>query len=190
MANLKLKAPSGGSVSIISADSASDYTLTVPAASYSLFSPELDVWNYNGNQTLSSGTTILSGWERATRNTFTKPGTGLTQSSNIFTFPSTGTYLITFNLRTHASGTRDYIGAQIVGTLDNSSYTTISAQYSSLYSAGGSTYCSVVSTCYFTVSSTSLCKVKFNADISGSTTIDGVASDYSQTYVMFQKVSA
>ena len=54
---------------------------------------EFDMWRINSSADLAADTDITANWERADTN-FEKIGTGLTESSGIFTFPSTGKWLI------------------------------------------------------------------------------------------------
>ena len=68
MANLKLKNPAGGSLNLVSADGASDLTVTFPAttgtAMVSGNMPAFSAWLSGGNQSLTSGT-----WIKITFNT-------------------------------------------------------------------------------------------------------------------------
>jgi len=55
-----------------------------------------DQWRITANLS-SNGTNVVgTNWERNDTN-FDKIGTGMTESSGIFTFPSTGIYIIIFN---------------------------------------------------------------------------------------------
>jgi hypothetical protein len=66
MANLKLKTPSGGSLNLVSADTASDLTLTLPANTSTVLTTTTTgvcrAWiNYNGNaQTISASYNVSS----------------------------------------------------------------------------------------------------------------------------------
>ena len=77
---------------------------------------EADQWRLTAN--LSGTGDITANLERVDTGGFGYLGTGMTQSSGIFTFPSTGIYLIeaTFNSN---SNSNNYIAT----TTDNSSYT-------------------------------------------------------------------
>ena len=52
----------------------------------------LDQWRLSA--TISDNDTTLTGWERPDDSSFGRIGTGMTESSGIFTFPSTGVYLV------------------------------------------------------------------------------------------------
>ena len=60
---------------------------------------EVDEWRFTSNFSRSSTDDITSNWERADT-VFTKVGTGMTESSGIFTFPSTGIWLIDMQINT------------------------------------------------------------------------------------------
>jgi hypothetical protein len=57
---------------------------------------EADQWRVTANTNIASATTVITAnWERSDNSGAGYVGTGMTQSSGIFTFPSTGYYLIT-----------------------------------------------------------------------------------------------
>jgi len=78
-------------------------TLTIPTDTTGLPSgglEEADTWRISSNYTLTTQYNyerIPSNWERDDDSSFEKIGTGLTESSGVFAFPSTGKYLIIFN---------------------------------------------------------------------------------------------
>jgi hypothetical protein len=82
---------------------------------------EADMWRINS---AFSGAVdpITSNWERADTDNFAVLGTGLSQSSGIFTFPSTGYYLITFFASFVKNGDNRGIGVGIKLTTNNSTY--------------------------------------------------------------------
>jgi hypothetical protein len=88
---------------------------------------EADQWRVTANFTNAvngADEVITSNWERADTSDFEKIGTGLTESSGIFSFPSTGKYYINahswFYQIVQASG----LHFKIFVTTDNSSYIT------------------------------------------------------------------
>ena len=70
---------------------------------------------------------ITANWERADTDSFTVLGTGLSNSSGIFTFPSTGYYFIDFQASFTRNGDKRGVGCNINVTTDNSSYSDTSA---------------------------------------------------------------
>jgi len=74
----------------------------------------------------SSNATISSNWEANDNATFERIGTAMSQSSGIFTFPSTGKYIIFAQAACQArSGNADQLTMRIEVTTDNSSYNAI-----------------------------------------------------------------
>jgi hypothetical protein len=66
--------------------------VTVPT-----FIAEADQFRLTANSTLGSNADITANLERNDTATFSKIGTGMTESSGVFTFPSTGLYLVIAN---------------------------------------------------------------------------------------------
>jgi hypothetical protein len=90
--------------------------------------------------TTSDGT-VNTNWERVDTDGFNKIGTGLTESSGIFSFPQTGLYLISVTgLFLIASGDST-VTLSLQVTLDNSSYNTASEI---LIGNTGSTQCNII----------------------------------------------
>ena len=88
---------------------------------------EADEWRVTATiSSISNGAdyNIASNWERNDTD-FDKIGTGMTESSGVFTFPSTGIYLINFNLNVYlqSQSTENHFKTMIFTTTDNSSYT-------------------------------------------------------------------
>ncbi len=64
---------------------------------------------------------ISSGWARRTGKLAGKKGTGMTESSGVFSFPSTGYWRVTFRGTYRASNDQQYVGFHILVTDDNGS---------------------------------------------------------------------
>jgi len=114
-----------------------------------------DQWRITADVT--SDGDITSNWERSD----TAPQGSLsavTESSGIFSFPSTGYWLVTFNASGKTSGA-DSIAIQIHGTPDNSSYVALA------YGANGGTTMNQHASCQtiIDVTDTSQVKVKMHA---------------------------
>lgn len=85
-----------------------------------------------------------------------------TESSGIFTFPSTGHWHIMCQLYGYKNDDQDNIELHIMTTTNNSSYSTKSWAYSHMNNDdGGNLYTSVHAELIFDVTSTTNCKVKF-----------------------------
>ena len=108
---------------------------------------------------------MSSNWERADTDGFGKIGTGMTESSGIFTFPSTGYYLIELNFYMRQLDTNEVVG-YIYTTTDNSSYDEAARAVSS---GGNTSKDNSSSTKFlFDVTDTSTHKVAFYALRQGS----------------------
>jgi hypothetical protein len=143
-----------------------------------------DMWrlstSFNG---VSSSQYITANWERVDTDGFGQIGTGMTESSGEFTFPSTGIYLIDFRARgSKGNGEVQYAGVKIYVTLDNSGYSEAANSYSG--SGGTGYYYAIGCQHIFDVTSTSTHKVKFQFEASHPADIHG-NSDYTSTGVSF-----
>ena len=155
---------------------------------------ECDRWKItSGFQHDTTGEVIITAnWARSTiRSTFTKIGTGMTESSGIFTFPSTGQWVIDFqatgyiNSSAHKSGEVRYYRA--FPELDTGSgYNPISGVGTSThYMQSSYTDMNIHTTTIFTVSdvSTHKCRFKVHGFNDNTNTLGDNTLDY--TYVDF-----
>ena len=90
-----------------------------PEANY-----ELDNWRLTSDH--STNATIASNWERADDASFAKIGTGLTESSGIFTFPRTGLYQILAMTRIFTTNADPTAKFKLEVTRNNSDYDVVS----------------------------------------------------------------
>ena len=97
---------------------------------------ELDQFRLVSNFTTNSAT--ITGFERVDDATFSKLGTGMSESSGVFTFPSTGLWVV-FGCFGLASGSNDTVGYQAEVSSDSgSSYDSVAIAYSGHGGANGS----------------------------------------------------
>jgi hypothetical protein len=124
---------------------------------------EADQWRLTATLTLTGDdtTAITANLERNDTAGFSKIGTGMTQSSGVFTFPSTGIYEIYAFGNFYSSGNMAYARVGIQTTTDNgSSYTLQSAANTHV----NATYYNISTNNFiFDVTNTSTHKVKFTA---------------------------
>ena len=128
----------------------------------------------------SNADPISSNLERVDDATFSKIGTGMTLSSGIYTFPSTGLYYITMNARiNHSSGDTVVLDMQ-VSSDSGSSYdsTGIIAYYQTANDELGS------NSAFVNVTNASTFRVKFVASSITSATINA-STDNNQTSFTF-----
>jgi len=95
---------------------------------------EADQWRLTADKTnVSSAETLDSNWER-NDTVFDKIGTGMSESSGIFTFPSTGIWYVSFNAMA-TSAASDYISGKVKVTQNNSSYSVRAESYQNTVAA-------------------------------------------------------
>ena len=124
---------------------------------------EADQWRLTSNVTLGNDLVswLTANWERVDTDGFGKLGTGLTESSGVFSFPSTGVWLITFNVNGHCFNTNTrYYNATVYTTTDNSTYDSASLAQTNGYNSGSGTYLSASCTFIFDVTNVSTHKFK------------------------------
>jgi hypothetical protein len=146
-----------------------------------------DQWRVTAASSTSGQVEIDSNWERVDSRGLGTLGTGMTESSGIFTFPSTGIYLVTINLKTYqGSGDQRYVHAYIFSTTDNSSYDRVAESSMWFTSAGdgGSKYGSSTCNVLFDVTNTSTHKIKFRKNSEATITAEG-DTDINLTFATF-----
>ena len=125
---------------------------------------EADQWQVTAGTAVSADTNtfITSGWSRAVPTTFNYIGSGMSQSSGVFTFPNTGIYLVTFTLVVSRSGSTRYYEARINATTDNSNYNVVAQSTGHINQVSGGTLVTVTAPTFVDVTDTSNVKVKFS----------------------------
>jgi len=88
-----------------------------------------DQWRLNATTNISTDADITTNWERNDSLIYNSIGTGLTESSGVFSFPQAGLYLIYFNFAVQSAATDASANINFRATQDNSSYTTYSVAY-------------------------------------------------------------
>ena len=127
-----------------------------------------DQWRTYNTQSISGNTaTNITSWER-NDNSFAGIGSAMTNSGAIFTFPTTGIYLVTYNLTFwDTSGDNRYITGRM---LFNDVY--VSQPYTHIKYVSGETFANVSSNVMLDVSNTSH-ELRFSAVSEGSFQIAG-----------------
>jgi len=157
--------------------------------SYTAGITEIDQWRLSADlsiSTLNTLTQITANWERNDTSGFGRVGTGMTESSGTFTFPSSGIYLITTTYIFHStSGGSEYNRMSINTTTNNSSYTEQDcvAVSTSTTPKRNSTSSSFI----FDVTDTSNCKVRFYYHVQGNILLEG-DSDRNRTFATFTRI--
>jgi hypothetical protein len=122
---------------------------------------EADVMKVTASQNISSGTyTTVTPFVRSPEATHNKVGTGMTVSSGIFTFPSTGIYLVFLNSSFSNNGDVTYTINQIQVTTNNSTYATVAESNFSIKQVSGQTYYTTTNFIFFDVQDTTNYKLR------------------------------
>ena len=106
---------------------------------------------------------------------------GMTVSSGVFTFPSTGKYHVEFKTDTNSTSDERYVGIFIQQTINGgTNWYSASTIYSSIEDAHSSgTWTGIYTDCYIDVTNTSNVKVRFNVNAETTSTFYGdTARDY------------
>ena len=171
-------------------------TTTVASAAVVTGLEEADGWQVTSGFS-GAANPITSNWSRNNlRSTGGKVGTGMTQSSGVFSFPSTGLYFITFIRNYYNNANAANVHANIAITSDNgSNWYTVTSSYGNTYNNGqdpsGNAHSHSQSNIYFNVTNVSTHKVRFHAthygSISGSLDSAG-GTNNNGTQVTFMKM--
>jgi hypothetical protein len=132
-----------------------------------------DMWRITSNYQFGTGDNhISSNWEQIDTSGQNTVGSDMTESSGLFTFPSTGVWLISANVGFILNSSSRYIGVKIQGTFNGgSSYTNLAVRYTSINRVGSSnTYAAATTSTYINVGNTSNDKVRFLVESEDSST--------------------
>ena len=153
---------------------------------------EVDQWRISADNAMSSSgnNDITANWERNDNSGFGRLGTGMTESSGIFTFPSTGIWLIRIVYDVIAGGSSGAdiaADAKISTTIDNgSNWVQQTATYANMH--GNGAYGVGTGEFTFDVTSTTNCKAKFRYYRSTSGSILRGCTDQNETHATFMRL--
>ncbi len=183
---ITLQTPSAGSVN-------TDQLAANAVTSGKMFSgfkngiTEADQWKTTGNTTTTADvdTFITANWSRNSNSSFNYIGTGITESSGVFSFPSTGIYLVNLGMVFARTGSTRYAENRIQATTDNSSYVIIAQSSSSISQVASSqTLQSGFTSSIIDVTDTSNVKVKVSCIADDAVVVVGNSS-YNRTHITF-----
>ncbi len=135
-----------------------------------------DSWRITAsfNPTNDALTIITSNWGQDDETGYGRIGSSMTESSGIFTFPSTGIYEVSFTAV--FQGNSDYyFGTVIENTTNNSSYNRRNLAYAyQIHDGGGSSTGSITTVkSLIDVTDTSNVKVRFGYNTNGASSLHG-----------------
>ena len=140
-----------------------------------------DQWRLTANLT-ANALPITSNLERVDEAAFGGIGTGMTESSGVFSFPQTGIYLVRFTAFGQAV-INDNLDITIEVTTDNSTYNDFTVTGAS--GDAGTGNCSMTAEAMIDVTDTSNVKVRFEAGSIGSGSSILGNTDVNYTYMTF-----
>ena len=161
--NLKLPQADGSSGQFLKTDGSGNLSFAAGGGI-----TEADEWRITSDYTGTSAF-LTANWSRVSGN-FDKIGTGMSQSSGLFAFPSTGIWLVSFQCLAYSYDTSyNYIGGSIRDTTDNGSNFGTGVEQFTWMASGANRY----STCglmqfMFDVTDVSTHKVKFYVESESS----------------------
>jgi len=170
---------------LVTSESTLDSTKLSPAIAAGI--TMADQWRITTTFQVASQAYITSNWERNDSTGYGGIGTGMSESSGVFSFPSTGIYLVRININWYADGGGvNYNRISISTTVDNSGYSNKAYGYQGVESSAQNGFMSAE--IFFDVTDVSTHKVKFEA--LGSNTRPRISGDTDRnlSYATFIKL--
>jgi hypothetical protein len=147
---------------------------------------EADQWRITANTAQATNGDITSNWERNDGTAFAYIGTGLSESSGIFSFPSTGIYLIDFQFVGEIHGGDANVEVLLQVTTNNSSYSTVAFGLSG--NGGGTDYVRSAITNSHILDVTNTTNVKFKFSVDSLATTSALVGDTSRQISGFKVI--
>ena len=128
---------------------------------------------------------IASNLERVDTSGWGKIGTGMSESSGIFTFPTTGIWKVTYHIFSYVNGANRYATGAIQITTNNSSYSNIASGENGAANVSNNMYAHSSNHSLIDVTDTSNVKVRFTSNTENDNTYIQGSSTVSYTNMMF-----
>ena len=147
-----------------------------------------DQWRLTSAFSMTSSTTetISSNLERVDTSGQGTIGTAMSESSGVFTFPSTGIYLVSFNASYGLNNSSRWIEFTIQATTNNSSYSHMAMQNTFIQQTdSNTTYSAGYANSLIDVTDTANVKVRFGVARAANTVSLTGSSSENQTYFTF-----
>ena len=142
---------------------------------------EADQWRINADSNTGSNAFVTANWERNDTSGFSKIGTGLSESSGVFSFASTGIYLITFYAQFEmeaGDGAAEFVMHK---TTENSNYAEAALALAGNDATSGGAVGTAANSFMFDVTDTSTHKFKFKTGSMGGSTFLLARTNYNGT---------
>ena len=148
---------------------------------------EVDQWRLTTDYT-GNAEPIASNLERVDSDGFGRIGTGMTESSGLFTFPSTGIWRIDYTVSTLHDADNRYTWFAITSTLNDTDYDTAASAYASINVESSNWYGNGTIAFIFDVTSVSTHKVRFHTTHSDTGTTVRGSSGSNETHMTFMRL--
>ena len=162
------------------ASTASWATVSIPAGGITAASQ----WRLNTHHT-GSADPITSNLEVVDTDGYGSLGSAMTESSGVFTFPSTGYWLIEFTVEFYLDGQSRYNQVKIETTTDDSSYNTAALSNCGIADINLPMHANARAKFLFDVTSTSTHKVRFSIAMSNASTTTYSSTSINHTHMTF-----
>jgi hypothetical protein len=169
MAGIILTGDTSGTITVNAPAVAGTNTLTLPASTGTMALTSdissgitmADQWRLSADTNSGTDGFVTTNWERNDNSGWSGIGTGLTESSGVFSFPATGIYLIDYIGRIDSASNDKISNLNLNITLDNSSYTEVCQSGSGNAASGNNSVGTVSSHFLFDVTDVSTHKFRF-----------------------------
>jgi len=198
MSSIKLTADSGGGTFEIKAPSSSGNTrvLTLPDTGNLTLGPVNQVVTmideYRVHTSFQGNADPVQNFERSDTNTMNFPigGSGMTESSGIFTFPQTGLYLLQFQVNWFFAGDEREVIINIdVSTNSGSNYTQVALSRAHIKQCEGTnTHSNCIASAIIDVTDVSTFRAKGRTDTGGSNVYTNGNSGATETFFRFTRL--
>ena len=151
---------------------------------------EYDIYRTSSDQSINADTnTLITGFTRFS-NAFEKIGTGITESSSIFTFPSTGKYIVKFNsdITKSDNGNTRYIQGNLFLSTDGTNFSELIKSTGQNGTTINNSFTNVNGQSLIDVTNISNFKIKFIVGADEPVIVVGESSIL-RTYLTFIKIS-
>ena len=157
---------------------------TVASAAVSAGITMADMWSITSNFT-GSANPIASNWEQNDEESFTALGSSMSQSSGVFTFPSTGIYYVTFSVMSEANALTNDMFNMIIQAEIGNGYNDTAYGQSSINNIGSAHGMQCTINTIVDITNTSTCKVRFVIENAGSDVFIHGSTNRRHTYATF-----
>jgi hypothetical protein len=182
-------ASGSGTFTIAAPNSNTDRTLTLPDEAGTVMTSATSAASIPGYGTLANADTwrvstsfaVSGGASDITSNWTTTGGTigsGMSQSSGVFTFPSTGIWLVTAGATFIGTGSSNYVGIIMsLSTDSGSNYSTLSYRYQVKVSSSDA---SIYESSLVDVTDISTYRIKFRTEVQSATNVSFGGNQYNE----------